>query len=322
MANAKLCITLAAALMTQSVMSAEKNISTHVASGTLGGTLLTTDSDHGHSPLVLIIPGSGPTDRDGNNRLGVTGAPYRMLAAALAQHGISSLRIDKRGLFGSANQGLDPNDATIDAYADDIHAWVKEIRATTAHTCVWVLGHSEGGLVAGVAARKPDGICGLILVSAAGQNGADVIKRQLQSNPANAPLLPRAFSAIESLRAGHRVDVSSFPAPLQSLFNPAVQNYLINWFSFDPAQELKGFAGPIIVIQGTDDLQINLDDATRLASARPGIALKTIHGMNHVLKLPAAGVAANLASYADPSMPLAPELAPAIADFILKHGDK
>ena len=66
--------------------------------GPLAGTLLDPD---GKAPLVLLIPGSGPTDRDGNNPLGVAGGPYRQLAEALAANGIGTLRIDKRGLFGS-----------------------------------------------------------------------------------------------------------------------------------------------------------------------------------------------------------------------------
>ncbi|WP_266157479.1 alpha/beta hydrolase [Dyella silvatica] len=322
MANVKLCIALAAVLMTQSAIGAEQAITTHIASGTLSGTLQTPDGHPGRSPVVLIVPGSGPTDRDGNNRLGVSAAPYRMLAAALAGHGISSVRIDKRGMFGSAIQGWNPNDASIDGYAEDVRAWVKRIRSTTGNDCVWVLGHSEGALVAEVAAKKPDGMCGLILASGAGRNLADVIKSQLQANPANAPVLAQALSALESLRGGHRIDVAAFPAPLQQLFHPDLQNYLINVFSFDPVQELKGFSGPVMVIQGSSDIQVSVADATMLAAARPGIVLKTIQGMNHVWKMPTEGVQANMASYSNPSLPLAPELAPAIADFIRQHSEQ
>ena len=66
--------------------------------GPLEGTLL--DAGKG-APVVLIVPGSGPTDRDGNNPIGVTSAPYRLLAEALGAKGVSTVRIDKRGLGGS-----------------------------------------------------------------------------------------------------------------------------------------------------------------------------------------------------------------------------
>ena len=72
--------------------------------GLLKGTL-TLPSEHGplpnKTPVFLIVPGSGPTDRDGNSPLGIAAAPYRLLAEALAKRGYPSVRIDKRGMFGS-----------------------------------------------------------------------------------------------------------------------------------------------------------------------------------------------------------------------------
>jgi pimeloyl-ACP methyl ester carboxylesterase len=315
-----LCTMLAAAFMMQSALGVDAPISALGAAGTLSGTFENSQGGGEHPQVVLIIPGSGPTDRDGNSPLGIAAAPYRLLAEALANSGISSVRIDKRGMFGSAATGLDANEVTIDAYASDVHAWIKKLLNRTGNRCVWVLGHSEGALVAEVAARNGDGICGLILVSGAGRNAADLLTSQLKENAANAPILSQALTAIDALRAGHRVDVSSFPAPLQHLFNPAVQDYEINWFSFDPVNELKVFRGPVLVIQGTHDLQTSVPDAEKLSSARPGITLKTIDGMNHVWKIPAGGRAANLASYRDSSLPLAPGLAKAVTDFIKVHG--
>ena len=112
--------------------------------GALHGTLLKPDAP---GPVVLIVPGSGPTDRDGNNPLGVKAQPYKLLAEALAAKGIASVRIDKRGLFGSKGAVDDPNAVTIAGYADDVRAWVKAARAATGAPCVWLVGPSEGGLV-------------------------------------------------------------------------------------------------------------------------------------------------------------------------------
>jgi len=134
--------------------------------GPLEGTLLEAGKS---APVVLIIPGSGPTDRDGNNPLGVTAAPYRLLAEALAAKGVSSARIDKRGMFGSKAAVADANKVTIADYAADTHNWVDAIHKRTGAKCVWVLGHSEGALVALASAQNPDGMCGVILVSGAGR---------------------------------------------------------------------------------------------------------------------------------------------------------
>ena len=113
--------------------------------GALRGTMLSPD--RAGAPLVVIIPGSGPTDRDGNNPMGVFAATYRLLAEALAAQGVASVRVDKRGMFGSAAAG-NPSDATIAGYASDIRSWVSTLRARTGASCVWLLGHSEGALVA------------------------------------------------------------------------------------------------------------------------------------------------------------------------------
>jgi uncharacterized protein len=134
--------------------------------GALAGTLLDSGKK---AAVVLIIPGSGPTDRDGNNPLGVTGAPYRLLAEALQAKGVSSVRIDKRGMFGSKAAVQDANKVTITDYASDVHSWIAAIQKQTGSSCAWVLGHSEGALVALAAAQQPKGICGVILVSGAGR---------------------------------------------------------------------------------------------------------------------------------------------------------
>src|SRR4051812_45470296 len=154
--------------------------------GPLAGTFLDGGAK---APVVLIVPGSGPTDRDGNNPLGVTAAPYRLLAEGLAAEQVASVRIDKRGLGGSRGAVADGNAVTIADYAGDVRAWVKVARARTGLPCAWVLGHSEGGLVALAAAQQPEGICGIVLVSSLGRSFGTVLREQLSASPAFAPVL-------------------------------------------------------------------------------------------------------------------------------------
>jgi uncharacterized protein len=201
--------------------------------GPLRGTMVLTARD---APIILMIPGSGPTDRDGNSPLGVHAAPYRLLTEGLAAAGISSVRIDKRGLFGSQTAVLDANAVTIADYVQDIAAWVDAIRARTGAQCVWLLGHSEGGLVALASAAEVDHLCGLILVATAGRPLGEVIKEQLHSNDANAALMEAADHVINELTAGRRVDVSKIPSALSPLFNPTVQSFLVSTFALDPGK--------------------------------------------------------------------------------------
>jgi pimeloyl-ACP methyl ester carboxylesterase len=269
------------------------------------------------TPIVLIIPGSGPTDRDGNNPMGITAAPYRMLAEALAAKGVSSVRIDKRGMFGSKAAVADPNKVTIGDYAADAHSWVAAIRKQTGAKCVWVLGHSEGALVALAAGQQPDGICGIVLASGAGRRLSDVIREQLRSNPANAPVLDSAMAALDSLDHGQHVDVTNMNPALLPLFRPQVQDYLIDMFRRDPAKLASTLKLPLLIVQGERDIQVSPVDAKALAAAQPKAKLVLIPGMNHVLKDVATDDrAANMATYGDPSLPIDKSVVDAIAGFV------
>jgi hypothetical protein len=186
---------LAFALLTPAVACAQEAlpplgdpIEVQGPAGTLRGSLLTPANANGS--VVLIVPGSGPTDRDGNNPMGIRAATYRLLAQSLAEQGVASVRIDKRGMFASTAPGLDPNAVVISDYAADIAAWTAAIRQRTGVRCVWVAGHSEGALVALVSAQtNVNDICGLILIAGGGRRLGDVLREQLRANPANAPIL-------------------------------------------------------------------------------------------------------------------------------------
>ncbi len=283
--------------------------------GPLRGTLLSPGQ--AGAPAVLIIPGSGPTDRDGNNRLGVKAATYRLLAEGLLAQGVATVRTDKRGLFASAEAVADADAVTIADYAADTHGWIAVMRDHLNLPCVWLLGHSEGGLIALVAAREPVGICGLVLVASAGRPLGSVLREQLRANPANAPLLDQAIGAVDALEAGRRVDTAGMPPALLRLFRPSVQGFMISLMSYDPAALLRGWRGPALIMQGERDLQVGVADARALAAARPDARLLLLPEVNHVLKVVATDdAAANRAAYADPDLPLAPGIVSAIADFV------
>ncbi|MDP9421962.1 MAG: lysophospholipase [Pseudomonadota bacterium] len=293
---------------------AERAVTALGPGGLLAGTLV--DAGKG-SPTVLLIPGSGPTDRDGNSPLGVKAGPYRQLAEALAKEGVSTVRIDKRGMFGSKRAVASANRATMADYAKDTRAWIASIRRETGVKCVWLLGHSEGGLVALTAAQKTTGICGVIAVATVGRKIGTVLRGQLAANPANEPYLAAANSAIASLEAGKRVDTRSLPTPLRKLFAEDVQSLLIDLFAENPARLAASLKVPLLIIQGERDIQVTVADAKALAAAQPRAKLVLLPGVNHVLKIPqGTDRAANLRAYADPSLPIAPAAVNAIAEFV------
>ncbi|GAB5470215.1 MAG: alpha/beta fold hydrolase [Rhodospirillales bacterium] len=288
--------------------------------GSLRGQLLTVADKA--APLVLIVPGSGPTDRDGNNELGLSTDTYRLLAEALQAAGIASLRIDKRGFYGSAAAVDDPEDVTLAAYAQDLRSWIAVAQRELGRDCLWLAGHSEGGLVALKTAQRPEGICGLLLLAAPGRPVGTLLREQLAAYPANAPYLEQAFAAIDRLEAGETLPQGGLAAPLQALFRPGVQRFMIDLFSYDPAALARGYDGPALILQGGQDLQVKLADADLLAEALPQSRRVDLPGANHMLKaVPEGDLAANLAAYGDPSHPLAPGVAESLAAFVLETGN-
>jgi pimeloyl-ACP methyl ester carboxylesterase len=300
------------------VSAAETRLTIEGPSGALQGTLAAPDGGP-KAPVAIIIPGSGPTDRDGNNPLGVTAGSYRLLAEALAVKGVSTIRFDKRGMFGSSAASADANNVRMTELADDVRAWDREARKRSSARCAWLIGHSEGSLVALITAQQPEGICGLILVAGAGRKMGDVLREQFTANPGNAPILADVLATISELEAGRRIDVSRMHPALMQLFPPVVQGFLIDQMSYDPAQLLARFAGQVLVLQGTTDLQISMQDAQRLAGARPGITMVTLEGVNHVLKIAPKDPAANVATYGNSALPIAPSLVEAITAFLAQH---
>jgi uncharacterized protein len=284
----------------------------------LAGTTLTAPH-HGPRPQVLILAGSGPTDRDGNNPLGVQAQQYKLLAQGLANAGISSTRVDKRGMFGSAAGASDPNTVMIAQLAQDAHLWAQDIRTKTGADCVWLIGHSEGGLVALQALQNSEGLCGAILIATPGRKVGEVLREQLNANPANAPILADAFETLTRLEAGTSVDVSGFHPALQAMFAPAIQGFWKSLLQTNPTQLIKAYSGPILIIQGSSDLQVSMADAKALAAAQPRATLIELASVNHVLKFVSAQRDANLASYNDPTLPISSQVVASIADFISKN---
>jgi pimeloyl-ACP methyl ester carboxylesterase len=314
--------TLAAALALWATPAAGQGVEIEAPgpSGPLKGSWL--QAAQPTAPVVLIIPGSGPTDRDGNSPAGIKAAPYRMLAEALAAKGVSSARVDKRGMFGSAAAG-DPNAASVRGYTDDIRSWVRTLRQRSGARCIWVLGHSEGALMAlATAASSDEGICGTILVSGTGRKLGDVLREQLRASPPFAPHLDKALPALERLEAGQRVDTTGMEPLLLSLFAPQVQDYLIDLLAQDPAALAARVRVPMLVVQGQRDLQTTEADARRIASANPAARLVLLPNVNHVLKVVESDTReANAATYGNSTLPIALAVVEAVAGFVQGAGN-
>lgn len=252
--------------------------------GPLSGTLLQASTKN--APTVLLIPGSGPTNRDGNVPGVYEPALLKRIAEGLQSRGINSVRADKRGMYDSRKALSDPNAVRISDYATDASSWIQTIRRLNGAKCVWVLGHSEGGLVGLVAVQQHDDVCGLILLSTAGRPLGAVLKQQLQANPANAPILANALMIVEALELGHRVRSEDIDPALLALFSPSVQDYLIDIMKLDPSALLARYSGPVLILQGKNDLQVSVADAELLHAADRKATLLVLPNLDHQFMIP------------------------------------
>ncbi len=289
----------------------QRPITLDTGTGELAGTLLLPKSS-APVPVVLIIAGSGATDRDGNNPDGGRNDSMKRLALILAKHNIASVRYDKRGVAASRPATPDERDLSIEKYVDDAVAWSEKLKTDPRLGQLVLMGHSEGALVATLAAERA-GASALISVAGTGRPVDQVVREQLQDRLPPA-LQARSEQLIEEIKSGKTDD--NVPDPLQVVFRPSVQPYLISLFRQNPTAAFAQLKIPTLIIQGRNDMQVGVGDAELLHRAKPDSQLAIIDGMNHVLRIVPMDMRRQLASYKDPQLPLASELSDRILKFI------
>lgn len=263
-------------------------------------------------PCVLIIPGSGPTDRDGNSiMLPGKNNSLKLLADSLANHGIASLRYDKRGVGKSRSEAFSEVSIRFDDYVHDAGLWLNLLNENDSIEKLGIIGHSEGSLIGMIAAHRAP-VDFFISLNGGGMRADSIIIQQLKSQPKSIQL--HVSKILSELVAGRLVD--SIPAALTSLFRPTVQPYLISWFHHDPGVEISRFNIPVLIIQGTSDLQVDPENAVRLKAAHPPARLLKIKNMNHVLKITGDDPVQNINAYSNPDLPVPKILIKTIVAFI------
>ena len=279
--------------------------------GTIHGTL-DLPTGRGPFPVALIIAGSGPTDRNGNSPL-IQGKnnSLLMIAEVLRAAGIASVRYDKRGIGQSASAMKSEADLRFSDYIDDAASWIDLLKHDPRFTKVAVIGHSEGSLI-GMVAAGVAGADAFVSIAGAGFPAGQILKQQLANQPET--IRSEAYSIIDSLEAGK--EVKNVSQPLMALFRPSVQPYLISWFRYDPRKEIARLTVPILILQGTTDLQVSVKDAEALHAAQPRSTLDIIQGMNHVMKIAPENRQENIAAYGNPNLPLAPALVKGLTNFL------
>ncbi|MDM8349725.1 alpha/beta hydrolase [Pseudomonas sp. sp1636] len=293
----------------------QRPISLETGLGTLHGTLVRPQSAT-PVPVALLIAGSGPTDRDGNNPAGGHNDSLKRLARTLAKHGIASVRYDKRGVAASRAATPDERDLSVEQYVADVVAWGRLLKADATFSRLILTGHSEGALIASLAAPAA-GADALISIAGSSRPIDQVLREQLHYR-LPPPLLAQSHRLLDSLLAGRPID--AVPAALHVLFRPSVQPYLISLLRQKPSAAFARLRIPALIVQGSHDIQVGVADAEALKAAKTDAQLEIIEGMNHVLRIVPLDMKAQLASYDNPRLPLARLLAERVVGFIEHTG--
>jgi uncharacterized protein len=297
-----LFLLLTTTLLAQEVAVPAKNVE-------LKGTLLVAGKK---DVVALIIAGSGPTDRNGNSGMNLKTDAYKKMADALAARGISSLRFDKRWIGESKPEGINLADVVLEDYIEDASALVDYLSKSGFKKIVLV-GHSEGSLVALGTAVKNTKVAGVISVAGAGKPVNEVIIDQLTAQSEEFGKMAKI--TMDSVVAGH--SPKRIHPMLYSMFNPDIQPFMRSYARNDPAKLAATIKQPLMIVQGTTDIQVGVEHAEMLKNANPKAQLKLYEGMNHILVEAPADRMANIATYYKPELPLFAGLMEDISTFIL-----
>lgn len=276
----------------------------------LFGTLLMPDST-GKYPLVIMVAGSGPTDRNGNNPLGVKAKPFQLLADTLVKSGIASFRYDKRAIGKSVAKGMTENNLRFDHYVNDLTFIVKELKKDSRFSKIIIMGHSEGSLIGAISSLEtnPDKY---ISVSGVSRPADSILYEQLSASPDIDKV--ELSDALEKIKIGEIVTVED--DKLKMIFRESVQPYMTSWFKYSPQEIYAQLTMPVLVIHGTTDIQVPVSDAEALSKANVGSKLSIVDGMNHVLKDAPADTLKNAETYSDASLPLTKKFVEDIIVFV------
>jgi pimeloyl-ACP methyl ester carboxylesterase len=295
-----------------SFSQSREEVSVKVDMAILRGTLVYPEENPTKS-VALFFSGSGPTDRDGNTGPQYTNNSLKMLAEGLARHGIASLRYDKRGIGESEFEGNE-SEVIFDDFIGDGKAWLSYLKSEKSFERIFVIGHSQGSLVGAIvsADRAVDKFVSLAGVSSSAD---EVILSQLQAQSPFAAML--VAPKLDSLKLGLPVSVP--PPPLDVMFRKSAQPFMISWFAYDPKEEFAKVNAPILIVNGTTDIQVSVQEAEALHEAVPSSQPYIVEGMNHVLKDAPNDRMANIKVYSDSTKELSEGLVERIAEFLLSE---
>ncbi|MFO7721260.1 MAG: alpha/beta hydrolase [Gillisia sp.] len=272
------------------------------------GTLVLPENIE-NPPLVIFIQGSGPVNRDGNAPMAKNDG-IKKISKELADHGIASFRYDKR-IFKMNKFKIKEEDLTFNDFVLDLSNIIQYFQKEKNFSKIIVAGHSEGSLI-GILSAQTETIDAYISLAGAGRKIDDIIVNQLFKQ--SAELSENARTAFDEMKT--KGSTQNYSPYLESIFRPSVQPYINSWMNYDPAGEISKLEIPVLIINGSNDLQVDVRDAEILKEAKPAAKLVILEDMNHIFRKIEGENLDNTKAYNEPARPLHPELIPTLVDFV------
>lgn len=288
----------------------EKNVNIKVENDSIYGTLLTSKQNV-NKVLFIIIPGSGPTDRDGNQVVVNTNST-KYLAESLANKGIDTYRFDQSVIKLAQTEGFKEENYTFSLLVDEVKRITDYFKKQIPYKKIVLAGHSQGSLVGMLAVNE--NVNAFVSLNGAGQSIDLVLLEQLKKQ---VPFLEESYTKnILQIKNGETLtDVNPF---LTSLFRPSVAPFLHEWMKFNPQEVIAKLNIPVMIVGGTKDMQVSVDEAKMLHTAQPKSQLVVVQNMNHLFKEIKEGDIENQNSYTNPDLPIMPILVEEIVVFVNK----
>ncbi|WBX70616.1 alpha/beta hydrolase family protein [Tenacibaculum retecalamus] len=272
----------------------------------LPGTLTFTSEK---TPLLIWIHGSGNVDRDGNQRPYVKANYIKQFRDSVNQQGIAFFSYDKR----TANQKNMPilkKGVLFDSFISDTQKIISHFKNNKRFSEISLIGHSQGSLIAMLASKNSNKYISL----AGSSNSIDqkIVEQMRAKNPLIVNTLQEHFKELKETGGIKNVDPT-----LVTIFNPQNTPFFKSWMKYNPSEEIKKLEIPVLIINGTKDLQVSIEDAKTLHKSSLKSELVLIENMNHVLKHIDKDEN-NMKSYFSADFPLSDKLIKTVVTFVKK----
>lgn len=272
------------------------------------GTLFSTNTTIKKSNLVILIAGSGPTNRNGN-QIGMQNNSLKFLAEGIAANGNVVFSYDKRIIKQMKEGNLEEGNLNFTDFINDAKDVIAFFKEQKKYSKIIIAGHSEGSLIGMIAANG--NADAFISLAGSGRTIDLIITEQIEKQ---APFLKtETEDNFKILKSGKTFELKN--QMLASIFRESIQPYMISWIHYNPQEEIKKLNIPILIVNGNKDIQVSENEAQLLHIANPKSTLKIIDKMNHIFKEINAEDE-NLKSYSNPNLPVMPELIESINNFI------